>query len=580
VRIPGCSKHESGVNSDYHMKTLTKTSSRFKIAAWLVMVLAWLGQAIAARNPLDADAVSYLDISYSYLSGHWHSLINGYWSPVYPFLLALWVKIFKVGPLRESLAIHLLAAASLIAALISFEYFLSVLFVCRNKLAEENGEDLNALVSDDVIRFAGYLLFFWISTFLTPPYLEQPDILVFALYLVSAALSMQLVFTAKEWWRFALLGVVLGLGYLTKAVMFPLAFTFITTLLLRREWRRAIPGALLTLAFFAAVSAPFIFELSKSKGRLTYGDVGALAYRGIMGFDTDEEARRPQIPSSASAKPLAAPHVHEFTTTLFLGTYPPWADPSYGYHGAPFRFDLRRQLNRIHVVLRSYFDLYIEQLGALATGFLVLLIWGGSYWEFGRRLLPQTPLWLPAIAGLALYALVRTEGRMLAGFTIGLFAAASTALRLPAGDSTRRISRSMAIAVSIVLLSQIAIQIGHKGFGFSSSDNSSDWEVAKSLQQMGVQPGDRVSYLGDTLVNHAWAHLGRVRISAEIPEEDESSFWAAEQPERAAAIRWLAASGAKVLVTRNVPATAMSMGWIKIAGTQYYTLPLTGENAY
>ena len=542
------------------------------------MLIAWVGQAVAARNPLDADAVSYLDISYSCLNGNWHALVNGYWSPAYPFLLGLWVKIFKVGPFRESVAIHLFAVASLIAALISFEYFLSAFFVYRNNLAEKNGEDLDGLVSDDALRIAGYALFFWITTFLTPPYLEQPDILVLALYLLSSALSMQLVSSAKEWWRYALLGVVLGLGYLSKAVMFPLAFTFIATLLLRRNWRRAIPEALLTLAFFAAVSAPFIFQLSKSKGRLTYGDVGAIAYRHIMGFDTDSNASLPQIPSTASARPLAAPHAREFTAILFLGTYPPWSDPSYEYHGAPFRFDLRRQLNRIHVVLRSYFDLYIEQLCALATGFLVLLIWGGRYWEFGRRLLPQTPLWLPSIAGLALYSLLRTEGRMLAGFTIGLFAAAAAALRIATGDSDRKIVRCVVIAVCVVLLSQIVVKIGHQRFASSRNGQSPDGEVATTLREMGVQPGESVSYMGDTLVDHAWAHLARVKIAAEIPQEDVLIFWAADQTERAEALKWLAASGAKVLVTRNVPASAMFMGWQRISSTEYYSLQLPPEN--
>ena len=43
------------------------------------MLAAWLAQAFAANNPLDADAVSYLDIAYSCLSGNWHALVPGNW---------------------------------------------------------------------------------------------------------------------------------------------------------------------------------------------------------------------------------------------------------------------------------------------------------------------------------------------------------------------------------------------------------------------------------------------------------------------------------------------------------------------
>ncbi len=558
------------------MRTLLK----FRVIAWAVMLPSWLGQAFAARNPLDADAISYLDISYSCLSGNWHALVNGYWSPAYPTLLALWVKSFRVGPSHESLAVHLFAVASLAGALLSFEYFLSAFFACRKKWMADPDENKDALLPDDAIRFLGYVLFFWISTFLTPPYLEQPDILVFALYLCAAALSLQLVFASSEWWRFALLGLVLAIAYLTKAVMFPLAFTFIAALRLHKEWRRVLPGALLTVVVFAAASAPFIFELSKSKGRLTYGDVGPVNYRHIMGFDTEEDAIAAQSLPSALLKPIAAPHIHEFTKTLFLGTYPPWADPSFEYNGAPIRFDLRRQLNRIHVVLRTYFELYIEQLGALTTGLLVLLFYGGNIRGFARRILRLTVLWLPAIAGLALYALVRAEGRMLAGFTIALFATVVAALRMDTGEWTPKITRAVVFSVSLILLSQIAIKIGHQGFGFYRAREFPDWRVATALQAIGVQPGDRASYLGDSLVNHAWAHLARMKISAEIPEEDVSSFWAAHQAERAVALQWLAASGAKVLVTRDVPATAISMGWKQVAGTDYYVLVLLEANAH
>jgi hypothetical protein len=66
------------------------------------MLAAWLAQAFAATNPLDADAVSYLDIAYSCLSGNWHALVHGYWSPGYPFLLALWNTRQKICKPRSS----------------------------------------------------------------------------------------------------------------------------------------------------------------------------------------------------------------------------------------------------------------------------------------------------------------------------------------------------------------------------------------------------------------------------------------------------------------------------------------------
>jgi hypothetical protein len=443
--------------------------------------------------------------------------------------------------------------------------------------AEASGE--RQPISDETIRLTGYVLFFWISIFLTPPYLEQPDILVFLFYLLATSLCMQLVAGKREIWRFALLGLVLGMAYLVKAIMFPLGFVFIAALFLGRDRRRLLPKLLLAFVVFAAVSSPFIFALSKSKGRLTYGDVGAVAYRHIMGWDAESQQGGARVNSLCGSKQTASPHLYEYTEKISLGTYPPWADPSYDYKGAPLRFDLRKQINRTHVVLRDYFALYAGQLGALICGFLVLLIWTGSYREYARRLGAQYVLWFPALAGLFFYSLLRVEGRMLAGFTIGLFAAGAAALRISHGEQGQRFARSVALAVSVVLLSEVAINAGHDSLGLFGHDRFPDLQVANTLEQMGVGPDDRVGYLGYALTDHGWAHLARVTISAEIPEEDVSTFWAADQADRAQALLCVSATGAKALVTRNVPGTALAMGWRRVGESEYYVLKLADSKS-
>src|SRR6201986_3252241 len=104
-----------------------KLSFSSKLLVWLVLLVAWVAQSLAICNVLNADGGSYLDIAYSCASGNWNALVNAYWSPGYPFLLALYIKLFHVAPYYEPLAIHLFAVASLIVALISLEYFLFVL---------------------------------------------------------------------------------------------------------------------------------------------------------------------------------------------------------------------------------------------------------------------------------------------------------------------------------------------------------------------------------------------------------------------------------------------------------------------
>ena len=220
----------------------------------------------------------------------------------------------------------------------------------------------------------------------------------------------------------------------------------------------------------------------------------------------------PLLPDVAP-KPSAAPAIQDYTRIIHLGTYPPWSDPSYGYRATPFRFNLRRQINRTHVVLRYYFDLFVVQLGALATAFLVLFF-AGSPQKFAKRLTGQQLLWLPAIAGLAFYATMRAEGRFFAGYAIALFAASAAALRLPGWAQVQKFIPSMAYGVALLLLAQVAVQAGHESIRVFEHQQHPDWQVAKYLQELGIKNGDRVGYIGYALIDHAWAHVAGVRISA------------------------------------------------------------------
>ena len=540
------------------------------------MICSWLVQGLAARHTLDADGVSYLNIANACLRGDWHALVNGYWSPAYPFLLTFWFKLLHPSPFYEPLAVRMLAVVTLVAALIGFEYFLKVFFKFRRELIGRHEEETFELLSDGAIRTAGYALFFWVTTFLTPAHLDQPDILVFIVYLLASALCMRLVTASRAWPEYALLGAMLGLAYLVKAVMFPLAFVFLGALLFHRETRRSLTKLVIALVVFAAVGLPFIGALSRTKGRLTYGDAGAVNYQQVIGM---EDERMPWSGHATGMErpipPLvAAPHIDAYVPFLSLGTYPPWADPSYRYKGASHHFFLGRQLNRIHIVLRYYLELFAIQLGSLLCGFLVLFFCAGDLARSAKLFFRQAVLWLPAVAGLALYALVRAEGRFLAGFTIALFAACAGAVRIGETGLAQKLGRNVASAVAVLLLAQVAVQTGHDAARLLQRDSYPDWQVVTALRGMGVGAGERVCYMGDTLSDHVWAYLARVSVAAEIPQDDVSAFWAESSAEKHRAIIWLAGSGAKVLVTRNVPASAVSDGWNQVAGTDYYMLAL------
>jgi hypothetical protein len=545
--------------------SMARLSALHKFSIRVCILCIWLAQFLTLRDPLDADGIAYLDIARSFAHGHWHALVNGYWSPGLPFLLSIPLRLFKPDRFRDPFIIHALAFLTLCAAMLAFEYFLKTLAVYRATVLLLDEEPTKAALPDDETWLLGYALFFWITTFWLPPALQQPDILVFVIYLLAAALCLQLSHRT-ELWRYALLGIVLALGYVIKAVMFPLGLVFLLALCLQQPRLRSVARVALAGVIFVVLSLPFCLALSSAKGRFTYGDAGVINYRHIMGLDSTP------LPPTALPRPAATPHIQNYSNKLHLGTYPPWADPSYEFKGWKFVLHVKMQLNRTHVVLREYFDDYVVLLGALTCGIIILFTMGDTRKTAARFLRCQV-LWLPATTGLLFYATMRVSGRFLAGYTVALAASCFAAIWFRESDSRSRLMRAIALTVSVLLFLPAVVEAGHQIVGALRSPRP-DLEVAKALQGMGIQEDDRVSYMGDALTDSSWAHLAGAKIVAEIPSEDVASFWAANREQQQEVLHWLAATNAKVLVTRDVPRPAMSQGWRRVRDSSYYILPL------
>ena len=166
---------------------------------------------------------------------------------------------------------------------------------------------------------------------------------------------------------------------------------------------------------------------------------------------------------------------------------------------------------------------------------------------------------------------------MLAGFTMGLFLAGCAAWSDECSAEKQKVGQSVILAVALLLFVDAAFNVGHEAVKLFDRTKATDSKVALALQEWGVQPGGRVSYLGYALTDHGWAHVARVRIVTEIPAEDVASFWSADRQEQGEVLRWLAATQAKAVVTRDPPPEASSLGWKTIAGTDYSVLMLPTE---
>jgi hypothetical protein len=96
-----------------------------RLTFWTVGILLAAAQAWVFRFYTSADSVSYLDMSDGMLrDSDWHRLINGIWSPLYPFLVGLARRIFPVSAANEIPEAHLVNIGFFIFAFVCFEFFL------------------------------------------------------------------------------------------------------------------------------------------------------------------------------------------------------------------------------------------------------------------------------------------------------------------------------------------------------------------------------------------------------------------------------------------------------------------------
>lgn len=548
-------------------------------ALWLAMPAVWFFRnVLTVRHFLSCDGIAYIDIANQCVRGNWHALVNGYWSPGYPAIASIWLRLLHPGMSREILYVHILGWLALIAALFSFRFFLSTLLrrLDADVAAAPTGQDAAAPLPRWAFRTIGYTLFFWTTVLLFPDWVDTPDVFVLSALLLAGGISFQIVNGANSWTRYALLGAVLGCAYLIKAPMLPLSAVFLVTTLLSSYKRpRAITGILVSTLVLSAISAPFIYALSKDKGRFTFGDSGAINYAIAVNYIDPTVYWQGQPPGSGTPKhPIEKleddPPVYSYFHNYGV-SYPPWYDHSYFYDGVRPHLEWTHQLSVIRIALHTYAAIVFWKLGALVAGLLILFFGGGNLLNAVKRLLSAFPLWGPAGAGLLMFALVHVELRFLGGFIVLVFAACLYSLRMRIARITATEIRGIALTVVLVLGVQIALSANQRPSFVIDSQDDHDWRVAAELHFVGVTPGDGVGLIGEPLMNHIWAHLARVTIMADVPITDQRKFWA-DYAENTKAFTLALERSSFCWIAMDVPPERIADGWRRLPDTNYYVL--------
>jgi hypothetical protein len=590
--------------------------------------------AAVRGHALNLDGVSYLDLA-DRIAADPRAFANGYWSPLYPALLAIPAALARPTGSAQLVWAHAVNLAVYFGCLAAF----AILWHEATRLAagpriggrpEARGRarDLARVVWDAF----GALLFVWATLGLINLWAITPDLLVAALAFAAFALLLRIRRGGGGRAGFLLLGLVLGLGYWAKAALFPLAPLFLASayLVAPRVGRRA--GSALAAGAFALVALPLVAAQSTQKGRLTFGDAGSLNAAWFVG-------RQPQLlwrGEGAEHPPrllLAEPPVYAYGGGPG-GTYPPWFDPSYWQEGTRVALrpaDTARALaaNAWHAWQRVVQPILPVLATLLVVGALApqrsrrrgdAPARGGAPPPSGavetaaprggepgraepeaRRAEPPTwPLWLPAIAGAAIYLPVYLESRYVAPFAVVMVTHAGASARTPrtlGQTGGARSGRPLAIALSVALLAPLGLEVGAqhvregfpliagtaieqgrrtrppRGFEPPAPVLQDPVRVSRALAAAGLAEGARIAIIGHALDESRWARLAGVSIVAEVSPSGIEDLRTSPRARRRVLARLREAGVDAVVAPGTLPATPelLAEGW-RVGGARGYLI--------
>jgi hypothetical protein len=569
-----------------------------RVTAWTLAVVLGGLQVLAHPYRLSSDdAISYLDVADAYLRHDWKAVVNGYWSPFYPWLLALARWVARVGPTGELVLFRVVNFGIYLAAIGSFDFFLrrvmaahETAVAARVTTARESRPLMP--VPPWIWITTGYLLFLWSTLAWINLRSDTPDLCTTAFVYAAVGVLLGARGAPLSRGRGLAFGAIVGLACLSKTAMFVVAPALLVAGgLVGGDVRRAPLRTVTALVGAAIVVGPFVAALSVSKGRLTFGDTGRLNYTWLVNPgayvvpDQHWQGSPPGFgaPRHPSRLIWERPQAFEFARPV-RGTYPPWADPSYWYEGLTTRFDAAKQWGIVQVNARFYWSMFVE---LLAIFYAALLVGGGS-WRSARAAMRENwPLIVPALTGLAVYLVatnlavsnIRTQPstRYVAPFIVLLFASAVSSVRLIDSPRSRVTLWAMTVAALLLGASSLTRLTASDLQSVLGPADDAPWpKVVASLCDLGVEPGDAVAIVGDKRDHEVWARVAQVRVVAQVP--DSRAFLRTDPAGQADVRQALARTGAKLLVLKpragSPPMGAPSGDWTSIKDTDYYAAAL------
>ncbi|HVT04175.1 MAG TPA: hypothetical protein VHL58_12475 [Thermoanaerobaculia bacterium] len=494
-------------------------SHPLRLGIWvtlLVVASAVLAlQQVLIGSQLNPDGTSYMDLADAYLRLDWRAAVGAYWSPLYPALIAAWFSIIRPSNLQELTAIHGLNCLLFLGVDLLFLYLAQAL----GKRDSPSGHTLLLTLA------AGAAV--WSGVGAIGVTLVSPDLLVSGLVVAIAILLLSVSDRTLTNRGAAVFGAVLGMAYLTKFSLLPVACaSLFMAFLTARSDRPTLLKLCRTLMIFALIAGVWTGLMSFRVRRLTMGDVGKLSYAWYVGgirpfahwMGEPAESGRP---AHALELISSEPQLFFFGDTYPHSTYPLWYDASHWYEGLRISFDVSRQMSATCAAIVSFF-IAIGDLAPLFAVVLVLILFAGADPEgLAGRWRRVWPLAGMAVFGIAMYLLVHVESRFIGGF-VALFVIALVWWVL---ESPRLLFVSSCVLLSTVCFLVPAAMRMHGDWRKIRVDGIEDPAVvAETIASLGVPPEARIAHFNDSFPSLGWARLAHLHIVADMPAGDFERF--------------------------------------------------------
>jgi 4-amino-4-deoxy-L-arabinose transferase-like glycosyltransferase len=207
------------------------------------------------------DEISYINVAHAYASGHWGNAINGYWSPLYSWLMVPFLFIFGFKP------IYGVYISKILTIIIGFFTILAVMRLAQ--LFTLNKTVLRVMMIAFVFPIVLYALLY-----------QTPDLLLVLLLCLYFSLIYDKAYQNNL--KYGLLcGIIGALAYFTKSFAFPffLAHFILFNIIfysksVNIEKKTIKKNLILGLAIFFVLSGLWIGTISTKYDTLTFSTAG------------------------------------------------------------------------------------------------------------------------------------------------------------------------------------------------------------------------------------------------------------------------------------------------------------------